>query len=136
MSSYCHRGQRKKEAGKNAATRAIETACGLVSGFRRRELVTDSPDRQQKTGFEWVFFDLLPQSVDEIIYGAGGTVVIVAPDSLQNIFARQDLAGIADHEAEQFEFLRGQVDLLPMEPHGTARQVDFEGADPDLLSRT
>ena len=53
-----------------------------------------------------VLLDLRAQPVDVDVDGPGLARVVVAPHVLEQLVAREDLAGVADEEREQLERLR------------------------------
>ena len=56
--------------------------------------------------------DLLADALDERVHDARVAEIIVAPRDVQQVLARQHLAGVGDHGGEELQLLVGQVDLL------------------------
>jgi hypothetical protein len=74
-------------------------------------------------------FDFLPQLGDEIVDGARGGKLFVAPYLVENLFAGDHLAGMLDEVAEQIEFARGELDARLAAPRLVQLEIDLDVAD-------
>src|SRR4051812_21596518 len=87
-----------------------------LSCFRRgSKTVADSMH-----GFEELGLRLLPQLENMGVDGAGGRILIVAPDFLQELLARKHLVRVFKKEPQQVEFRLREIDR-PAEITGLAR---------------
>src|SRR4051812_5260518 len=55
-----------------------------------------------------IIAEFFSQLDDDLIEGAGGAEIIVAPDFVEKTVARKDLAGMLRKKLEQFEFFGGE----------------------------
>src|SRR6478609_5523728 len=82
-----------------------------------------------------VLLQLLPQLQNVIVHGAGGGIILIAPDFIEQFVARDHALRIPHHEFQGFEFLGGEPDGLAVarhfhlgEIHGDARKtIDVTG---------
>ena len=54
-----------------------------------------------------IAFQFLPQLQNVIIHGAGGWVILVSSDLVQQLVTTDDAVGILHHKLQGLEFLRG-----------------------------
>jgi len=73
--------------------------------------------------------DLLPQLGDEVVDRPRRRRLLVSPHLIQDLLARDDLAGVRDEIAEQIEFAGGEVDALAGPVRLVRAEVDFDIAD-------
>ena len=73
-----------------------------------------------------VGLDLAAQPVHVDVHGAGLAGVVVAPDVLEQLVAREDLAGMAEQEGEQVEGLGLDGQRLAVAQEPMAGQVHLD----------
>jgi hypothetical protein len=72
-----------------------------------------SVDGQNVLGRVRGAFDLLPEFRDEVVDRARGRELLVTPDLVQDLLARDDLSRVLPEVAQQVELARGELDALP-----------------------
>ena len=77
--------------------------------------------------------DLLPQLGDEVVDRARRRRLLVAPDLVQNLLARDDLARVRHQIAEEIELARREVDALAAAVRLVRAEIDVDVADLALL---
>jgi len=77
-------------------------------GVLRSEFVADAVDGEEVFGGVAVVAEFFSQLDDDLIQGASGAVIILAPDFVEEAVAREDLAGVSVKELEEFQFARGE----------------------------
>src|SRR5256885_74761 len=102
--------------------RWVSVRRSFMSGALPRlgELVSAPPDGEDARGLGRVGLDLGAQAVDVGVDGVLVAFVLVAPDGVEQVHAREHLAGLARKEVQQVELARGQVQPGTMQP-GIAR---------------
>src|SRR5207249_8489945 len=74
--------------------------------------------------------EALAQPEDEVVHGTGRGEHVVAPDALEQIFARDDLAGVLGEHLEDHRLLLGELLRLAVPGAGAERaEVDFVVAE-------
>src|SRR5271157_800523 len=86
---------------KPSNTRTGRGTCG-------REFVTRAVHGHQISRRGGVRLQLLAQSENVIVHGARGRIVLIAPDLVEKLFARDDAARRRGQVLQQFELLRCQ----------------------------
>ena len=77
--------------------------------------------------------ELGAQTAHVDVDGARAPVVVVAPDLLEELRAREHAARVLDEVLEELELLVREVDRAAAQPGGVAARVDRELARRDLL---
>ena len=77
--------------------------------------------------------ELGPQPADVDVDRAGAAEVVVAPDLLQQLGAREHAAGVLGDELEQLELLVREVERPAGDPCGVGRLVDDQVTGADLV---
>src|SRR6185369_14610759 len=93
------------------------------------ELVPGAVDGEDVLGFLGRSLDLLPQLRHEVVDRARRRRLLIAPDLVEDLLARDDLAGVRDQVAEQIELARGEVDPLPAAVRLVRAEIDLDVAD-------
>src|SRR5664280_2427047 len=102
-------------------------AAPLGGGFAfRGEPISHPPHRMDVPRPPGVGLEVPPQAHDEVVDGARGGTVLVAPHALEDELARDHLPLTLDQELHQHALLLGQLDLA-------ARSLGLEGAEVDLV---
>ena len=70
--------------------------------------------------------ELAAQVADVDLDDVRARVVVVAPDAVEDLLARQHLAGVAHEVREQVELLRREVHRRPVAGHRAAQQVELD----------
>jgi len=76
-----------------------------------------------------VLLQLAAQGADMHIHHAVDAGEVGTPDTLEQILAGKDAAGVAGQRVEQIELARGQLDLAALTAHLAALRVDAEQAE-------
>src|SRR5256885_14223788 len=77
-----------------------------------------------------ILLEALAQPQDEVVHGTGRGEHVVAPDALEQIFARDDLAGVLGEHLEDHRLLLGELLRLAVPGAGAERaEVDFVVAE-------
>src|SRR4051812_10313093 len=84
------------------------TIAGTGPSDLQDQLVPGAVDRDDVSWFGGVLFDLLAQLDHEVVDAAGGRVAGDAPDLVQDLVARDRLAGALVEEADQLDLVEGQ----------------------------
>src|ERR1035441_2157161 len=77
----------------------------LAPSENRSQLVTDAVDGEQVFRFAAVVTEFFAKLHDDLVQRAGGAVIIVAPDFVQQFVARQNFAGVGMENLQQLQFL-------------------------------
>src|SRR6266550_6331380 len=106
--------------------------------WRRRarlpdELISGTVHGEDVLGFVRRWFDFLPELGDEIVDGPRRGRLLVSPDLVQDLLARDDLAGVNDQIPQQIEFASGEVDALAGAVRLMRPKVDLHVADAACL---
>src|ERR1700754_1778286 len=72
--------------------------------------------------------DLVAQVADVDVDDVRAVLVVVVPGVLEQLVARQHLAGVAHERLQQLELLGGQVDLVVAPPDPARRRVELQRA--------
>src|SRR5207237_4178587 len=97
---------------------------------RRTDLVPHAPDRDDGRRVAELASELADVDVDRARVPGEG----VAPDSLEQLVAREDEAAVVEQLPEQVELLRRELDLLLADARLTAAGVDEQVAVANLLA--
>ena len=100
---FPHRRQKKRH-GKCLKFKFRRPASGFTS-FSRDHFVTDAVDGEQVFRFAAVVAEFFAELHDDLVQRARRAVIIVAPDFIQQLVARQHLAGVRVENLQQFQFL-------------------------------
>ena len=92
--------------------------------LRGGELVAAPPDGEDAARLGRVVLDLGAQPVDVRVDGVLVTLVLVAPDLIQQVQPRIDLVGMAGEEMQQVELARRQVQRAPVQERGARHRID------------
>jgi hypothetical protein len=76
------------------------------------EAVADAADSEQVGRFGWVRLEIAAQADDEVVDRSRVGIFVDAPDVFEDLFARDDFAGVLDQIAEQVSLHQRQVDEL------------------------
>src|SRR5262245_46568773 len=93
------------------------------------ELVTDAVHGEEITGILGHGLELLPDTDDMGVDGAGGRVVFIAPDLIEQAVAAQRLAGMAKKIFEKVELFSREFDRFAAAADLVAAQVHFDVAE-------
>src|SRR4051812_49378557 len=72
------------------------------------EFVADAVDSEEVFGFGAVVAKLFSQLHDDLVEGARGAIVVLAPDFVEEAVARKDFAGMGAKKLEEFQFAGSQ----------------------------
>ena len=75
------------------------------------------------------------EASDVDVDGALVAVIVARPDAIEEVRAREDLAGMACEDLEQTKLARLQVELAAAEAHDAMHHIDDQVADDDRLRR-
>src|SRR5262249_36850834 len=114
-------------ARKNAGSRKRRDIAPLHRR-RRRDLVADAPDRDDRRGVAQLAPQLADVDVDRPRVAGEG----VAPHALEQLVARPHEATVVEELPEQVELLRGELDLVVADANLAAAGVDEQLAVLDL----
>src|SRR4029077_5553589 len=98
-----------------ATARAPRRACRCAAPDARsrlalgEEAVPDAPHGEEVARTGGVFLEALAQPQDEVVHGTGRGEHVVAPDALEQILARDDLAGVLGEHLEDHRLLLGKL---------------------------
>ena len=73
------------------------------------EAVADAPHGEEMPRVGRILLEALAQAQDEVVDRAGGGKHVVAPDPLEQVLARDDLAGVLGEHLEDHRFLLGEL---------------------------
>src|SRR5690242_11726345 len=79
------------------------------------------------SGIPRIVLDIAPQPHDEIVDGAGVSVLVQPPHLFEEIFARDNFAVVAHQVAQKFRFHQREMDRTSPSP-------EFEGPEIDRLA--
>ena len=105
----------------------------VFSGRPAGEAVADAADGLDGVADGRVVFELGAQVADVDVDGAGVAVVLVAPDALEQLVAREGAAGVRDEELQELVLLGRQGDGLVVEPCLIRGEVEPQAADGQAL---
>ena len=88
--------------------------------FVKRKRFKDSEEIYSR-----IVFDIAAQTDDEVVDGACVGILVHAPDLLQDVLARDNLAGMHGEVAKKIGFHKGEV-------RGAVRRDQFESVEVDL----
>src|SRR5687767_2231645 len=104
----------------------MASATGPAAGAPGRswlEGVADAPDGLEVAGRDRVRLDLRPQAAHVDRHRAGVAGVAVLPDLIEELLAREDLAGPAGQAGQQVELRRREGDRPPAPLDAPPRRV-------------
>src|SRR5438270_12109516 len=78
----------------------------------RHEFVAGAVDGQKEARVGRVRLELLAEAQDVVVDRAGGRIVLVAPDFVEQFVARENATRRGGEEFEELKFLRGEGDRL------------------------
>ena len=104
-----------------------------VSGCAAGEAVADAADGLDGVADGRVVFELGAQVADVDVDGAGVAVVLVTPDALEQLVAREGAPGVRDEELQELVLLGRQGDGLVVEPCLIRGEVEPQAADGQAL---
>ena len=79
--------------------------------------------------------ETVPEASDMDVDGALVAVIVARPDTVEEVRAREYLAGMAREDLQQTELARLQVELAAAEADGAMHHIDDQVADDDRLRR-
>jgi hypothetical protein len=82
-------------------------------------------DSKEVARIGWVKLQFLPKFEDLVVDAAGGWIVVVSPDIGEQLFARNDALSVLEKEAEQFELMGSEADVLIVLANQHAGKVDL-----------
>ena len=82
----------------------------------RHEAIADAAHGEQMARRRGIVFNIAPQANDEIVDGAGVSVLVQSPHFFENRFAGHDPPLVSDEMAQQFRFHQSQLDGVPVDP--------------------
>jgi hypothetical protein len=96
----------------------------------RGQLVAGAVNGQDKPRTE-----AAAEASDVDVDGALIAVIVARPDAIEEVRAREDLAGMACEDLEQTKLARFQIEVAAAEAGGVMRSIDDQVADDDRLRR-
>src|SRR3954453_1453880 len=100
----------------------------------RLELIPNAPDCLEVARAHRVGLDLLAQAPDVDGDGAGVAVELEVPDLVEELLAREDLAGMAGEEEEEVELAGGQVERHAVAPDIAPARIDAQRPEAEHLA--
>src|SRR5262245_14509664 len=97
-----------------------------MQGALTHELISGAVDGENVFGSVGQRLNLLAQLRDEVVDGPCGRKFLVAPDLVQNLLARDHLAGVLDEIAQQIEFASCEFDPLLAAARLMELEIDLE----------
>ena len=92
------------------------------------KLVADAPHGSDERGLGGIELDFCTELVDEVVDGARRTLVVVAPDLVEDLVAAQDPAAVLDQVAKQPELPVGDLDVLAVDTELLAGEIHLDAA--------
>src|SRR3954469_1542694 len=116
-------------AGEVGGKKQLAARSPRGEGGSADEFVAGAVDGEDVLGFVGRTLDLLPELRHEVVDGARGRRLLVAPDLIQDLLAGDDLAGVRDEIPQQVEFPGREVDPLTGTVRLVSAEIDFDVAD-------
>src|SRR3954471_8441579 len=103
--------------------------------IRQVKAVSDSQLSQQVLRISRVFFNLLPDLIDEDVEVREFITVVRSPDRLQQLRVRDRDVGMRDEIVKQVKLLRREPDVFTGDTYMTDLGVDLDVAEADNCGR-
>src|SRR5579862_3446781 len=96
----------------------------------RHEAIADAPHREEMAGTGAITLEAFAQPEDEVVDRARRREDVVSPDPLEQVLARDDLAGVLGEHLEDHRLLLGERLGLAIPPvRAKGAEVDFVAAE-------